>query len=200
MGGQQFDGAVRQRPHLDAGTGQRDPGDPLLDDAAVLLEGGQIGFDGELFGLQLHAEQAFGDRRRLVRRAGGRQPMQVHQSVAGTGDTLVELHDRLSERRPPHAHALHAGHDLVERVEVLRPDRARHFELLEHSAAAGLAAEFREPRICAVHRDAEAQRDVSFERGGVVRDQMAAGRVGDQGPDLPQQSWTCQQLRTERLR
>ena len=58
VGGQQFDRAVGQRPHLDAGTGQRDSGDPLLDDAAVLLERGQVGLDGQLFGLQLHAEQA----------------------------------------------------------------------------------------------------------------------------------------------
>ena len=45
VGGQQLDGAVRQCAHLDTWTGQRDSGDPLLDDAAVLLEGGQIDVD-----------------------------------------------------------------------------------------------------------------------------------------------------------
>ena len=45
VGRQQFNGAVRQCPHLDTRTGQRFAGDPLLDDAAVLLEGREIDVD-----------------------------------------------------------------------------------------------------------------------------------------------------------
>ncbi len=53
MGRQQFDGAIRKGPHLHARTGKRDTGDPLLDDAAVLLEGGQINVDGKALCLRL---------------------------------------------------------------------------------------------------------------------------------------------------
>src|SRR6478672_7665919 len=55
--------------------------------------------------------------------------------------------------------------------------------------AAGLAAEVLESWVRAVHRDAKAQRDIPFERCGVVRDQVTAVRVRNQGPDFPQNPW-----------
>ena len=69
-------------------------------------------------------------------------------------------------------------------------------QLLEGPAAPGLAAEIGVPGIGAVHRDAEVQRDVAPAGRGVVRDQMAAGRVGNERANLPQQFWPCEQLGT----
>ncbi len=48
----------------------------------------------------------------------------------------------------------------------------------EHPATAGLRSERREPRVGAVHRDAERERDVALELCGVVGDQMRAFRFG----------------------
>ncbi len=134
------------------------------------------------------------------RRPEVRQPAQVHHCVARAGDALVQLHDRLAQRRPSHAHALHARHDVVDRVEILGPDRTLHPELLEHPPAAGLAAEVLESRIRTVHRDPKAQRDVALERCGVVRDQVTALRIGDQRPDLPQKPRPRKQFRAQRDR
>ena len=198
VGGQQLDGAVRQCPHLDTRTGQRFSGDPLLDDAAVLLEGSQIDVDRKGLRLRLHVQDAVPDGGRLVRGARFRQVAQVDHRIACAGDALVELHDRLTERRPTCAHALHARHDVVDRVQVLGPDRTPDTELLEHPAAAGLAAEVLEPGIGAVHRDPQTQCDVPLERCGVVRDQVTALRVRDQRPDLPQKSRPRKQFRAQR--
>ena len=54
----------------------------------------------------------------------------------------------------------------------------------EQSPTARLAPKICEPRVGAVHRDAEGQRDVAFEAGGVVRDQVAALPVRDHRGDL----------------
>ena len=49
------------------------------------------------------------------------------------------------------------------RAQVVGPDRAPDAELLEDPPAAGLAAEVGQPRVGAVHRDAEAEGDVALE-------------------------------------
>ena len=147
VGGQQLDGAVGQRPHLDARAGQRLAGDPLLDDAAVLLEGGQVGVDGRAF----RPPAACSSRRSVIAAASSGEPgsgSPVRSTMALPAPETPSLSFTIAwlQRRPPRAHALHARHDVVDRVEVLRPDRTPHPEFLEHPAAAGLAAEVREPR------------------------------------------------------
>ena len=65
------------------------------------------------------------------------------------------------------------------RAEILHPDRTRNPELLEHPAAAGLAAQVCEPGVRAVHRETEADGDVPLERCGVVGDEVTSVQVGD---------------------
>ncbi len=202
MGGQQFDGAVRQRPHLDTGTGQCDPGDPLLYDATVLLEGGEIhvemqGFRppvacrgcGRLIAGRLVGEPAAGDP------AGSTQ-----STLLGTRDASLSLHDRLGERGPPRPHALYGGHDLVDGGgPPPRPGTSpasssnilRQPVLLPRSAS----------RIAPVHRQSERQRDVRAPSGGgVVRDEVTAGPRGRSTTDLAQKSRSRKQFRAERDR
>ena len=192
--GQQLDLPVGQGPHLDAGTGQGRAGDPLLDDAAVRGERRQVGVEGQVVGLQLHREHPGPDLLGLGGRPRRGEAVQVDHRVARAGDALVELHDRLGERRPAGAHAPDAGDDVVDAVEVLGAHRARHAELLEHPAAPGLAAQLGQAGIRAVHGDSQAERDVPLEGGRVVRDQVAALRVGDERPDLAEHPRPGEQL------
>ena len=95
---------------------------------------------------------------------------------------------------------LHCGHDLVDAVEVLRPDRILHPAFVEHPPTAGLAAHISEAGIRAVHRNTKRQRNIPLERSRVVRDQVGPRRVRDQRTNLPKQPRPRQQLRAERRR
>jgi hypothetical protein len=61
---------------------------------------------------------------------------------------------------------------VVDGAQVLLAQRMRNTDLGEHSPAPGLGPECGETRVCAVHRDAETQRDVTLELGGVVGHQV----------------------------
>ena len=80
------------------------------------------------------------------------------------------------------------------------PKGCGHADLGEHPTATGLRSERREPRIRAVHRDAKTQRDVPFQFGRVVRHQVRARPVGDQGRDPGEQAGPLEQLLAQRPR
>ena len=119
--------------------------------------------------LQLHLAKPLHHRGPLVGGARGGQPGQPDDGVPGPGDALVELDDDAVHRSAA-GRACHDGvGQVVERAQVLHPERVRHADLGEHPAAAGLGAERRQPRVGAVHRDAQRERDVALELGRVVR-------------------------------
>ena len=62
------------------------------------------------------------------------------------------------------------------RRQVLRAERMRHAVLGEQPPAAALGPEVEEPRVGAVHRDAEREREVALELRRVVRHEMRRGR------------------------
>ena len=71
---------------------------------------------------------------------GIRQPGQVHHRVARARDALVQLHDRLAQRRLSRAHAPAQRATMSSSVRrSSAPDRIPHPAFLEHPAAAGLA-------------------------------------------------------------
>ena len=79
-------------------------------------------------------------------------------------------------------------------MEVLYAERMRYALLGEESPTARLATKVGKPGVGAVHRDAEGQRDVSFEAGGVVGDQVAVLPVRDHRGDLCEHPRSKQEL------
>ena len=67
-------------------------------------------------------------------------------------------------------------------------------------AAAGLGAEDEEFRIRAIQRDAEAERQIALQVGGVVRNEMGPVRVRNQMTDALDEVWALEQLHGERAR
>ena len=197
---QQLDRAAGQDPQLDAGAADLLAGDPLLDDPRALLELGEVDLERRRRRLQLHAPQPVQDGGPLVRGPGCGQTRQPHDRVALPGDALVELDDGAVHRGPLGPHPDHGVDHVVEGAQVLHTQRMRDADLGEHPAAAGLGAERREPRIGAVHRDPEAQRDVALELGGVVGHQVRALPVRDQRGDPRQEMRPLQELLAQRAR
>ena len=138
---------------------------------------GQVRRPRQLDGLRLHRPQPLARPPASSPEPGCGQAAQVDERVARPGDPLVELDDRLasaSGRRAPHlARAPRPGRRRVCRSST--PDRVPDAELLEQPAAAGLAAQVGQPRVGAVHRDAEAQRDVALERRSCCRGSGGSG-------------------------
>ena len=91
VGRQQLDAAVRARPQLHAGAEQLLADDPLLDDAAVALELGDVRVERHVLRLELHRPDALA--RSPPRRSGSGSvgdAVEVDQRVAGARDALVE--------------------------------------------------------------------------------------------------------------
>ena len=198
VGREQLDRSVGEGPHLHARAGQLDTGDAFLDDAGVGGEVGEVLLDPDRGILQGHAEQPSliasgssaepGSGRSC--RSTSALPEPDTPSLSFTiASVRVGRRRRISwmaatmsstERRSsaPTGHRTPSS-SKIRRQPVLLPRSAQ-------------------PRVGAVHRDAEAERDVALEVGGVVRDQVAAGGVGDQFADLAQQPGPGQQLLAQR--
>lgn len=76
----------------------------------------------------------------------------------------------------------------------------RYPDLGEHPAAPGLRTQWSQPWIGGVHRNAEADRDVTLELGGVVGNQVRTHRIGDEVGEPLEQPRPSQQLLAERDR
>ena len=174
VGRQQLDRAVGQDPHLHARAGQRRAGDALLHDAAELLERDQEVARREVgrLGLQARGGAAHGAP---PRRPGAGAPRST--SALPDPDTPSLILTITSARPAAGPHPGHGPDEVVQGREVLGPHGRPDAHLVEQPAAARLAAERCEPRVRAVDRDAEAERDVPLQLGRGVRDQVAeAGR------------------------
>ena len=158
------------------------PGDPLLDDAAALGELRQRSRRSVTVGdSKLIARTRSLDRARLAVGARRGQAAQVDDRVALARHALVQLDDHLLDLRAARrAVARSRSTTSSSAVQVLHAERMRHALLGEQPPAAGLRPEVEVPRVGAVHRDAERQREVALELGRVVRDEVRAVRVGDQ--------------------
>ena len=187
VGREQLDRPVRRGPHLDARAGQGRPGDPLLDDAATLLEGGQVGVHGR-------SRSSPAPSPAPVR--APRQPRRGRRMRAGRagrrGRCRIRRRPRSSSRSPPSAWAAAAASPRARR-RGRRPWRRssaptghrtpscsnirRQPVLLPRSASRGSAPYIGMPRLSATSRSSD---------GRVVGDEVAACRVGDQLADAAQ--------------
>ena len=201
MGREQLDLAERGDPQLDAGAPQLVAGDALLDDAAALVELGDVGRRRRCRGLELH-------RRGAARRARSRSSGVARRREAGEVDEGVARPDTPSlsltidlgmPRAARRACATIASATSSTRVQVLDAERVRHADLGEQPAAAGLGA--RAGRAAGRRRTSgcRAQREVALELGGVVGDRGgdAPGR-GSASRDPREQPGPVEQLLAER--
>ena len=138
--------------------------------------------------------------RRLAVGPGSRQVAELHDRVAAPRHAVVVLDDRLRDPRLRGAHLAQRLDDAVHVGDVLPPERVRHAGLGEQAPAARLGPEAQEPRVRAVERDAEREREVALRRRRRERDEMAARRVRDARPDRLDHPRPLQQLRAERPR
>ena len=198
VGRQQLDAAVRPSPELHTGTEQLLAQDPLLHDPTVGLELGHVVIHRHLGRLELHGPYPHVDLGPTIRLRQVADPGQVDQGVAGTGHALVGLDDHLTDRGPGDEHVADRVTDRRQAVQVLDPERMRDLAVGEQPPAAALGPEVGQPGICPVHRDAETQGEITFELGGVVRQQVAVLAVGYLRRDPGQQSRSLQQLRGQR--
>ena len=61
---------------------------------------------------------------------------------------------------------------VIDRAQVFDADRVTDLLLREEPTAAGLGAEVDQPWVGSEHRDAKGERQVTFQRGGVVGNEM----------------------------
>ena len=160
MGRQQLDAAVGRHPELNAGAAQLLADDALLDDPAVLRRAWRrtrrSATSGASNCIRSHPAP---DLVALLGGARRGQRREIDQRVAGARDALVELDDHL--RQSSDARDASRRSRRRPRRGVCRSSSAEriwHPHLGEQPPAAGLGAEVDEPRIGAVHRDAEGQR------------------------------------------
>ena len=98
------------------------------------------------------------------------------------------------------AHPLQRRDDAVDVGDVLPPERVGHAGLGEQPPAAGLGPEAQEPRVRAVQRDPEREREVALRGRRREGDEMAARAVGDARPDRLEHPRSLEQLRAQRSR
>ena len=184
VGRQQLDAAVRPSPELHAGAEQLLAEDPLLDDSAVRPRTSPHRHPSAPWPTRA-AWPVPARRSRARRSASGSvaDPGQVDQGVAGTGHALVGLDDHLADatagrracrrsladRRPGCAGSRH-------RAGAAPPHSAnsrRHPLFVPRSASRGSAPYIGMPRT---------QGEVTFELGGVVRQQVAVLAVRVSAP------------------
>ena len=155
--------------------------------------------NGMLGRLELHLPHALEDRRRDAPAAAASAIPASSTSALPVPDTpSLSLTITWPIDRAGLEHVVDRRGDVVEAVQVFGAERIGHPDLAEQPPAAGLGAERREPRIGAVHRDAEGHGDVALELGRVVRDQVAALAIRDAVRDAREQLGTLEQLRAER--
>ena len=142
MRGEQLDLAQRRHPQLHARAAELGAADALLDDPAVLRELGEVGRRAATSGCSnAIASTRRGQLRPLVGRAGRGQVAQVDDRVAAPGHAVVELDDRLGDRRLRRPHPRERVDHAVDVVHVLVAERVRDAGLGEQPPAAGLRAE-----------------------------------------------------------
>ena len=114
----------------------------------------------------------------LVGRSRRGRPARSTRALPCSGDALVELDDRPGASRALGAHLARSRRR--SRRGCAGPRRRAGTARRPRRTAAGSrsCAEVGQPRVGAVHRDAEAQRDVALELGGVVGDQVDRARFG----------------------
>ena len=181
---EELDLAERRDPQLHAGALEVLALDALLDHAAALQELGDIARVRRVQQLELHLLHRAEDRFLLAVGARSGHVGEVDEGVALAGHTLVQLDEHLTDRWLAGAHVGDGVDRVVDRREVLDAERVGDTFLEEQLAAAALRAEMEVTRIGAVHRDAEAHREVALELGRVVRHQVRAVVVGDQRADV----------------
>ena len=82
------------------------------------------------------------------------------------------------------------------RSPPLPPDNAPRIP--RTSCGSRLGTQVDKTGVRPVHRNAKRQSDIPLERCGVVGNEVAARRVRDQRPDLPEKPWPGQQLGAQR--
>ena len=70
----------------------------------------------------------------------------------------------------------------------------RNARFREDATRTTLRTECEEPRIGAVHRDTELERQIALESRRIERHEMSTVRIRDQGPNVPEDLWPLQQL------
>jgi hypothetical protein len=199
VGREELDGAGRGHAQLDARAADLLADDPLLDDATHRDESPQIGVERHAGRLQLHLHDAL-EHLLAAGRTLGREAGQVHDGVPPAGHPLVELHDHAGQSRTLAAHVGDRLDHVVGGVDVLRPDRVPHPDLTEQSSAPGLRPEIGQTRVRAVHRDAEADGQVTLVFRRVVGHEVGALGVRDPVGDPVQETWSGEELLAQRRR
>ena len=129
--------------------------------------------------LGLHRREPGAHRGRLARgRRVPAAPRGRRAALPDSGHALVDLHDHLRiDGWAPHSVTGSRGRR--DRGGP-RPPRVRHAHLRRTAGGTRTCCPVGQARVRAVHRDAEADRDVALELGGRVGDQVATDAVGDQ--------------------
>ena len=135
---------------------------------------------------------------RSLRVTGLGEAAQVHQRIALTGDTLVELDDHVGHGGPLPPHRDHGVRDIIEIVHILLPERMTNSLFGEEAPAPGLRAEVHQSGVRTVHGYPERDGDVTLELGGVVRDEVGKRWVRDEGGDPAEEPGSLEQLFAER--
>ena len=108
------------------------------------------------------------------------------------------LHHRRAHRRPRGPEPADGVDDVVGGPEVLGPQGIRDAGLAEQLPAAALRPQVEVPGIGAVHGNAEPNRQVPLELGGVVGHQVGPVLVRDEIPDLGQEPRALEDLERQR--
>ncbi len=190
----------RRDPELHAGALEVGPLDALLDDSAPLGELCRVTTEGGFGRFELHRLDRGPYRRFFPRTSRRGHRREVDQHVALTGHALVEFGDHLGDRWLALPHVGDCGHQVVDAAQILDAQRMRHPFFRKQAPTAALGSEREVPRIGAVHRNAEADRQVALQLGGVVGNHVGAVGVGDQRPQPLHQSGPTQQLERQRVR
>src|SRR4051812_13935577 len=196
--GQELDVAQRRDAQLHARAPHLQAVHALLDDPAVLRQPAEIPVEPDVGLLERHRVQAARELLPLVGGSRRGQLAQVDDRVAAARDALVELDDRGRDRRAGRAHPAERVDHGAGVVEVLVADRVVDARLGEQPPAARLGAEREVHGIGAVQRYPEAEGEVALVRRGRVRNDVAAGAIGDQRPDLRQHTGALEQLLDQR--
>ena len=181
------------------------PGDPLLDDPAVARRAWRrtrrTARPGTRSAMPLAPRS--GSCGPLVRRPGRRQVPQVDERVARARDALVELDDAprvtVGRVRPQLGAARRRRRRSSCRSS--KPSGWRTPSSAKSRRQPVLVPSGEQPRIGAVHRDAEGQRDVALERRRVVRHEVRARRGRGSARAMPrEQPGPLEQLLAQRPR
>ena len=142
----------RAHPQLNARAAEGRALDPLLDDAALVVECCEVVLDALLGVLELE---------RGAKVVG--RPVEVEQRVPEAAHSLVELDDRSAGLRTPLTQLLEGPLEISLAVD-LEADGVRHVLLLEHAPAAALRPQPEQVGVAAVGRQAEPDRQLDLVR------------------------------------